>query len=192
MQIINHEIWDQSHAIKVKHASQRNDKRQTRKGLLTGLVRCGFCGGIITIIGRERYACPAHREQGTCTNATSIKAQDLEQRVFNGLKSILLGCEETMKAFAKAFHAEVKRHQTNTTLHKTTVQKDLPQLETGIKLRIDVLLHSDTPMESIRNKLEGLEVQSAHLPESYRCKQKKIRSSFIPILVSSMPARLGI
>ena len=58
MQIINHEIWDQPHAIKVKHASQRRDKRQTRKGLLTGLVRCGFCGGIITIIGRERYACP--------------------------------------------------------------------------------------------------------------------------------------
>ena len=50
--------------------------------LLTGLVRCGCCGGGMTIIGRERYACSARKEQGTCTNATSIKAQELEQLAF--------------------------------------------------------------------------------------------------------------
>ena len=33
----------------------------------------------MTIIGRERYACSARREQGTCANATSIKAQELEE-----------------------------------------------------------------------------------------------------------------
>jgi hypothetical protein len=38
----------------------------------------------------------------------------LEQRVFNGLQSILLGREETMTAFTEAFHAEVKRRQTHT------------------------------------------------------------------------------
>ena len=41
-------------------------------------------------------------------------AEELEQRVFDGLQSILLGREETMTAFAEAFHAEVKRRQTHT------------------------------------------------------------------------------
>jgi site-specific DNA recombinase len=163
LQIIDHELWDKAQAIKAKYASQRGNKRQTRKRLLTGLVRCGRCGGGMTIIGRERYACSAHREQGTCTNATSIKAQDLEQRVLNGLQSILLGHEETMTAFAEAFHTEVKRRQTRTASQKTTVQQDLLKVETGIKRCVDLLLHSDTPMESIRNTLEELEMQKRAL-----------------------------
>ena len=117
----------------------------------------------MTIIGRERYACSARREQGTCTNATSIKAQELEQRVFNRLQSILLGREETMTAFTEAFHAEVKRRQTNTSSQKTVVQKELLKVETDIKRCVDLLLHSDTPMESIRNTLEELEVQKRTL-----------------------------
>ena len=117
----------------------------------------------MTIIGRERYACSARKEQGTCTNATSIKAQELEQRVFDGLQSILLGREETMSAFAEAFHAEVKRRQTSIATHKSTVQKELLKVETGIKRCVGLLLHSDTPMESIRNTLEELEVQKRAL-----------------------------
>ena len=159
----DHELWDKAQAIKAKYASQRGNKRQTRKRLLTGLVRCGRCGGGMTIIGRERYACSARREQGTCTNATSIKAQELEQRVLNGLQSILLGHEETMTAFAEAFHTEVKRRQTRTASQKTTVQQDLLKVETGIKRCVDLLLHSDTPMESIRNTLEELEMQKRAL-----------------------------
>jgi site-specific DNA recombinase len=163
LQIIGHEIWDKAQAIKAKYASQRGNKRQTRKRLLTGLVRCGCCGGGMTIIGRERYACSARREQGTCTNATSIKAQELEQRVFNGLQSILLGREETMTAFAEAFHAEVKRRQTHKASQKTVVQKELLKVETGIQRCVDLLLYSDTPMESIRNTLEELEIQKRTL-----------------------------
>ena len=163
LQIIGHEIWDKAQAIKARYASQRGNKRQTRKRLLTGLVRCGCCGGGMTIIGRERYACSARREQGTCTNATSIKAQELEQRVFNGLQSILLGREETMTAFAEAFHAEVQRRQTQTASQKTVVQKELLKVETGIQRCVDLLLHSDTPMESIRSTLEQLEVQKRAL-----------------------------
>ena len=163
LQIIDQEIWDNAQEIKAKYASLSGNKRQTRKRLLTGLVRCSCCGGSMTIIGRERYACSARREQGTCTNAMSIKAQDLEQRVFDGLQSILLGRKETMKAFAEAFHAEVKRLQTNKASSKATVRKDLVKVETGIKRCVDLLLHSDTPMESIRSTLEELEVQKRAL-----------------------------
>ena len=77
----------------------------------------------MTIIGRERHACSARKEQGTCTYATSIKVQDLEQRIFNGLQSILLGREGAITAFAETFHAEVKRRQTNSATDKSAVQK---------------------------------------------------------------------
>ena len=163
LQIIEHEIWDNAHALKAKYASKCGNKRQTRKRLLTGLVKCGCCGGSMTIIGRERYACSSRKEQGTCSNGTSIKAQDLEQRVFDGLQSILVGREDAVQAFADAFHDEVKRHQTNNASNKSAVQKDLLKVETGIKRCVDLLLHSDTPMESIRSTLEELETQKRAL-----------------------------
>ena len=173
LQIIDHEIWDKAQAIKAKYATQRGNKRQTRKRLLTGLIKCGCCGGGMTIIGRERYACAARREQGTCTNATSINAQELEQRVFNGLQSILLGREETMTAFAEAFHAEVKQRQTHTASQKAVVQKDLLKVETGIKRCVDLLLHSDAPMESIRTTLEELESQKRAHPRAITANKRR-------------------
>ena len=114
--IIDQEIWDKAQAIKAKYASQCGNKLQTCKSLLTGLVQCGCCDGSMTIIGKERYACSARREQNTDNNATSIKAHDLEQRVFDGLQSISLGREETMQAFSEAFHAEFNQRQINRSL----------------------------------------------------------------------------
>jgi site-specific DNA recombinase len=163
LQIIDNDIWDKAQALKAKYASKCGNKRQTRKRLLTGLVKCGCCDGGMTIIGRERYACSAHREQGTCTNGTSIKARELEQRVFDGLQFILVGRQETLSAFAEAFYAEVKRRQTTTATHKSTVQKELLKVETGIKRCVDLLLHTETPMDSIRDTLEELEVQKRTL-----------------------------
>jgi hypothetical protein len=57
----------------------------------------------MTTIRREKYAYSSRREQSTCFNATNIKSQDLEYRVFEGLQSILLGREETMTAFVMRF-----------------------------------------------------------------------------------------
>ena len=44
----------------------------------------------MTIVNRERYSCSARREKGTCDSPVGISAQDLEARVINGLKEILL------------------------------------------------------------------------------------------------------
>ena len=180
LQIIDQKIWDKAQAIKAKYASLSGNKRQTRKRLLTGLVRCNCCGGGMTIIGRERYACSARREQGTCTNGMSIKAQDLESRVFQGLQTILLGREEAVKAFADAFHAEVKRLQTNQASNKAAVQKDLVKVETGIKRCVDLLLYSDTPMDSIRATLEDLEAQKRKLTHQLKLQTEEDKIALHP------------
>ncbi|MDB2529272.1 hypothetical protein N9X46_00880 [Paracoccaceae bacterium] len=86
-------------------------------------------------------------------HGTRIKTQDLESRVLNSLRKILLGHEDTMKNFADAFHSEVKRRQTSKASNKASVQKDLLKAETGIKRCVDFLLHNDDPMDSIRTKL---------------------------------------
>ena len=61
-----------------------------------------------------------------------------------GFWEIQLEREETMTAFAEAFHTEVKRRQTHTASQKTVVQQDLLKVETGIKRYL--LLTFQTPL----------------------------------------------
>ena len=94
LRIIDDDTWDRVQQIKSRYASQRGNKRQTTKRLLTGLIKCGCCGGSMTIINRERYTCSAKRERGTCDSPVGIKASVLEDRVLTGLKDILPGNED--------------------------------------------------------------------------------------------------
>lgn len=59
------------------------------KRLLSGLIRCGQCGGAM-VLNRDRYACSAHRERGTCGNGRMIAAGKVEARVLDGLSERLL------------------------------------------------------------------------------------------------------
>src|SRR5690606_33148326 len=111
LRIIDDETWEAVQAIKRRYGSQAGNKRQTRKRLLSGLIRCGGCGGAMTIINRERYSCSARRERGTRTNPAGISAAKLEARVLGGLRDILLGRDEMIAEFAAAFRAEIDRQR---------------------------------------------------------------------------------
>ena len=91
LRIIDDRLWETAQILKSRYSSQRGNKRQTRKRLLSGLVKCGACGGSMTIVNRERYSCSAKRERGTCDSPAGIGAVELEERVLSGLKDLLLG-----------------------------------------------------------------------------------------------------
>ncbi len=66
LRVVDGDTWETVQAIKARYSSYEGNKRQTKKRLLTGLIKCGCCGGSMTIINRERYYCSAKRERGTC------------------------------------------------------------------------------------------------------------------------------
>jgi hypothetical protein len=44
------------------------NRAHRHKFLLSGLLKCGCCGGGFTIVGKDRYGCATHRTKGTCDN----------------------------------------------------------------------------------------------------------------------------
>ena len=79
--------------------------------LLSGLMRCGCCGGGYTIIGKDRYGCATRRQKGTCDNGRTITRQQIEARVFDGLKERLLA-PDLVAEFVSAVQEERGRAQT--------------------------------------------------------------------------------
>ena len=94
LRIIEDDLWERVQARKARYSSQSGNKRQSKKRLLSGLIKCGRCGGGMTIARSDRYYCSARREKGICDADRGMGAHELEERVLDGLKDILLGNEE--------------------------------------------------------------------------------------------------
>jgi site-specific DNA recombinase len=82
-------------------------QRQRPQYLLSGLLRCGVCGGRFAKISAEHYGCSAARNKGAsvCANKRTIKREKLEGAVLAALQTHLMD-----EGLVEAFCAEYTRH----------------------------------------------------------------------------------
>ena len=107
--IVDKEIWDKAQERKAAISELYTVAKKRRpKHPLSGLVRCGSCGGSFTITNRTAMGCSTRRERGTCDNAHRIKMEDLEKRVFDGLREKLL-TPDVIEAAIDEYHKERAR-----------------------------------------------------------------------------------
>ena len=173
LRIVGDALWSRVQAIKGRYSSRWGNKRQTRKRLLTGLVKCGCCGGSMTIVNRERYYCSAKRERGTCDSTVGIKAADIEDRVLTGLKEILLGNEDLIDAFVVEFKAEVSRLRKTRGTRERQVQKDLNKVNTAIKRCLTFITEGDGNPGLVRDELHTLEDRKRDLEQTLAANHKE-------------------
>ena len=73
------------------------------KYLLSGLVRCGCCGGGFAIRRNDQFSCARFDNRGTCRNELRIGRSALEQKVLGALKGSLSRNLERCVAFCEAY-----------------------------------------------------------------------------------------
>ncbi len=166
LRIIDDETWNKVQAIKSRYSSRAGNKRQTTRRLLTGLIKCGCCGGSMTIVNRNRYYCSAKRERGTCDSTVGITAEALEDRILTGLKNILIGNEQLLKTFAEAFKAEVTRLRKERGSRVRQVQQELNKVELSIKRCLTFITEGDGDPGIVRDELRTLEARKRDLQRS--------------------------
>lgn len=100
LRIIDDALWQQAKArqsaIKRPHGTAGDSainqfRDRTRpKYLLSGLTRCGCCGGGYSMISADLVGCSTARNKGTCDNRINIRRDRLEERVLNALRHHLM------------------------------------------------------------------------------------------------------
>ncbi len=163
LRIVDEEISNQVQIIKSRYTTTSGNKRQTTKRLLTGLVKCGACGGSMTIVNRGTYYCSAKRERGTCDSAVGIKAVEIEERVINGLKDILDGNEGLMDVFVQEFKQEVIRLRKERGARHRQTQTELNKVNTAIKRCLTYITSGDGDPGLVRDELQQLEIRKVDL-----------------------------
>lgn len=97
-------------AQKIRDDRSRCNRQQRRKPkrLLSGLLRCGACGGGMSIkdcdYGRFRILCSQMKETGTCNNRRAYYLDNIERRVVERLR-MDLGSREAVTHYIRCYNA---------------------------------------------------------------------------------------
>jgi len=116
LRIVDDDLWEavkrrqQELSFEVRRDDSGNplNRAHRRRFLLSGLLKCGCCGGGFTVVAQDRYGCATRRSKGTCDNNATVSRAEIEARVFEGLKERLMA-PELVREFIRAFQEEANR-----------------------------------------------------------------------------------
>lgn len=154
--------------------------------LFSGLLKCGVCGGSITLVsGRwrtesQQYGCSMHHQRGdtVCSNRLTIRRDKLESRLLVGLQKAVLR-EEAIDYAVARMKTELERrfNELDDTLSQMRERKQ--QLETEIARLIRAIADGS-----------GSESIMAAIGERER-ELKAITDDFLERRPTSIQAKLG-
>ncbi|MCZ4263037.1 recombinase family protein [Limimaricola sp. G21655-S1] len=168
LRIIPQELWDTVKARQGKlELPQRgnrghvlNTKRRARY-LLSGLMRCGACGGGMSMISATHLGCSGARNKGTCGNRKTIARREVEERVCTALSTRLME-RELFTVFCEEFVAETNRLRAAQSGSKATTEAELVKVKRDLERLVQALLDG-VPAASVRERMQQLEVKQAGL-----------------------------
>jgi len=174
LRIIDQPLWDAAQKIRDQRsaptkAHERKVVARTQT-MLTGLLRCESCGGLMHLSGRDdagpRVKCSAAAANNTCQNTRSFNLAQLEQTVISGLHAMLAD-PERLARFEKGFMSQIeKRKPDDSELRET--EKRLTHVSAQIDRVVNAIATMDTPVKQLTDKLDQLEADRAGLAERVR------------------------
>lgn len=194
LRIVDQELWD---AVKKRQKSmapigQKFWKAQRPKYLLTGLMKCGCCGGGFSKANHNRYGCSTRANKGTCDNHLKIKQEVVEEHILHALQEHLMD-EELCRIFCEEYvaHMNELRSRQNATVER--YKAELAQCEVRRENLIQAIYDGVNPKElkaeshqigQDRERLERLIANAEVVPpilhpnmaNHYRAQVKKIIS----------------
>ena len=134
-------------------------EKRRKAHLLTGLLRCGSCGGGFAAVGKDYLACSAARKLGTCTQKRSYKRSVLEEVVLDLLRKRLM-----QPAAVAAFVTSVSREMNAGRAEEGAVRVRLEAERTKVARRLNGLYEAIADglrTAGLKAKLEDMEEQLA-------------------------------
>ncbi len=171
LRIIDDDLWN-----RVKERQQRTRKQvvkapgniraeQARRPryLLSGLIKCGVCGGGFSMGGAKRYVCSTARNKGTCSNNLTIRRDELESKVLTGLSRELMH-PDLVKEFIDEYHREVNRLAADRDRDRDRLVRDLEKTNRYLK-RIVQAIKDGVPALALKDEMMDLESRKLELEQ---------------------------
>ena len=129
--------------------------------LLSGLLKCGVCGGGFSKRSETQYACSKAHDRGTCTNLLRIRRDVLEASVLAGLRTHLMQ-PDLVREFIAEYHRELERLNAGLDHERARQKSQLAQIDREIRAIIETI-KSGVRSKSIEEELIALEARKEEL-----------------------------
>ncbi len=171
LSIVDDELW---HAAKQRQATLKaasknsganpaahfRDRRRPRY-LLSGLTKCGCCGGGYSMISSALLGCSTARNKGTCSNRLNMRRDELEERVLKVLRHHLMQ-PSLFKEFCDEFARETNRLRANARDALNRARLEIKKIERELDVLLDLILQGGAAQQ-INKKMLDLEKRKAEL-----------------------------
>jgi site-specific DNA recombinase len=174
LRIVDDELWA---AVKGRQRTQRGaslegnvhdkprlDEQRRARYLLSGLTRCGKCGGGYSMISSDMLGCSTARNKGTCANRVNIRRDELERRVLTTLHSHLMD-PALFAEFCDEFTRELNRIRMEGGAAITAAKAEVDRLERDMDATIDMMIRlgPSNSTERLSAKVDRLDARQKAL-----------------------------
>jgi len=179
LRIVPDGLWEQ---VKARQTSVKRNTRpdikpdrpfweRTRpKYLLSGLMKCGACGGSYTKISANLFGCATARNKGTCSNRLNIRRETLETVILEGLKHQLMD-PDLFKTFVAEFTYELNRLRMTQTVDIDVKKTEIARIERQIDKLVTAIadgadaLALNAKIKELEEVKENIEEELARAPD---------------------------
>jgi site-specific DNA recombinase len=169
LRIVDQTIWD---LVRARHTAVQFtmardaggnalNRAHRRVFLLSGLLKCGCCGGTMTIVAKDRYGCATYRGKGTCINNATILQPRIEARILGALQDRMV-TPELVAEFIRTFEDELSKFQRERINVEQRLRDRLGEIKRKTK-RIITAIENGAYVTSMNQELRDLEAEETRL-----------------------------
>lgn len=158
LRIIDQPVWDTVQAS-LEARSRRSNQPTARspRHLLSGLCRCGVCGGAYVAVARGKLGCSHRRERSMCDNRRMISIRLIEDRILAALEEHLLD-ERVVAEALREYVAETKRLRARFEADRAKRERRMAEIDRAIRAVIAMVEGGTDPL-SVVPRMRELEAE---------------------------------
>lgn len=165
--IVSAELFAAAQARKTARSLASPGGRHKARYLLSGLLRCGGCGGGMSTSGRDRSGrmrlrCSTSRESGTCPDPRTVYLDQVERAVVEGLRGELRN-PAVLAEFVREYHAERQRLAGRRCADRSRLERRVIAVAREAERVLDMLVNGVGDQARLSQRSKDLAAEEARL-----------------------------
>jgi site-specific DNA recombinase len=164
LRIVSEELWNaaQARLDQRSHEAPKGGRPRSTGHMLSGLLRCGSCGGPMCLYGKRdgyrRIRCSRARERGTCPAPRTANLDAVELHVLHRLRKLITAPENITRV-----KADIERQHAGAIARRADTEKELARAERALARMSRALLDDSFDYETVAAQSAKLKTERDRL-----------------------------
>jgi DNA invertase Pin-like site-specific DNA recombinase len=178
LRIVDQATWEAAQVIKASRTTAPQARTKKPRRMLSGLLKCGACGGGMSIKdrdhGRTRITCTVARETSSCQNRRPYYLDAIERAVVAGLRDRLAD-KPSIALYLRAYNDERRRLSAETINSRDLLERRLADFERKRERLVDQVVDGVITDDEAKAKLPPVRAEIARLTEELAAAAKPVK-----------------